>query len=201
MVGIITVWMLGGRDYYGVDVGWLAHGFVDMWLDGSAHGDMQWSLCPTCGAWAALVLYERYLYSPQTPEDEADALEFALPVLRGAILFFQEYLVPATGYTRERLAMEECARASKSGGKLELQLNTTPPLLTGPATSPENSYFERLRDDGHALFPNVVDERKEREEEDDDAEDALKGDKWLEKCKEGGDWLNGYSCSKKVMIG
>jgi hypothetical protein len=31
-------------------------------MDPSPHGDLQWSLCPTCGAWAALSLWDTYLF-------------------------------------------------------------------------------------------------------------------------------------------
>jgi hypothetical protein len=46
-----------------VEVGpWVAHGYVDINIDANPHGDLQWSLCPTCGAWAALQLWDNFLY-------------------------------------------------------------------------------------------------------------------------------------------
>jgi len=88
------------KEYYDVDKGWVAHGFVDLWMDGAPHGDTQWSLCPTCGAWAALSLHEQYLYT----RDLGALARDALPVLRGAVLFFEEYLVEATPELMQHVA-------------------------------------------------------------------------------------------------
>jgi hypothetical protein len=41
--------------------------YVDIWMDPSPHGDLQWSLCPTCGAWAALSLWESALFNLMAP--------------------------------------------------------------------------------------------------------------------------------------
>ena len=42
--------------------GWVAHGYTDQWLDLLPKGGPQWSLCPSCGAWAALHMWEAWLF-------------------------------------------------------------------------------------------------------------------------------------------
>ncbi|CAM9768568.1 unnamed protein product, partial [Laminaria digitata] len=44
-------------------VSWVAHANTDRWGGTAAHGDAVWALCPTCGAWMALHLWEAYEYT------------------------------------------------------------------------------------------------------------------------------------------
>ncbi|CAN0419176.1 unnamed protein product, partial [Ectocarpus sp. 13 AM-2016] len=43
--------------------GWVSHANTDRWGGTAAHGDAVWALCPTCGAWMALHLWEAYEYT------------------------------------------------------------------------------------------------------------------------------------------
>ncbi|CAM9596851.1 unnamed protein product, partial [Hapterophycus canaliculatus] len=56
----------GGRQtahsYYRA-AGWVSHANTDRWGGTAAHGDAVWALCPTCGAWMALHLWEAFEYT------------------------------------------------------------------------------------------------------------------------------------------
>ena len=54
------------RGYYGVTAAgaWAAHGFTDAWASAAPHGAPIWAMCTSCGAWAALALWEVYRFSP-----------------------------------------------------------------------------------------------------------------------------------------
>jgi alpha-L-fucosidase 2 len=66
---------------------WMAHGFTDDTLDGFPYGDNQWALCVTCGAWAALTIWEHLIAQPLS----VAVLMEVVRSLRGVALFFQEY--------------------------------------------------------------------------------------------------------------
>jgi hypothetical protein len=136
---------------------WVAHGFTDIWMGTPPYDEMQWALCPTCGAWVALSLWEEFEYGwswrgdsgGESEEAGADgkslasvcsakgappscaALQYvrdvAFPVLRGSAAFFLRYL-----------------RDGSSPPGLDAEFNNatdaTASLFTLPATSPENSY-------------------------------------------------------------
>lgn len=95
------------RDMYGCR-GWVAHHNTDAWAD-TAPSDrvVQATFWTLGGAWLCLHLWERYLFS----RDEG-FLRGAFPIMRGAALFFQDFLV-------------------ERGGR----------LVTSPSTSAENSYY------------------------------------------------------------
>ena len=105
-------------EWYGAP-GWVAHGYTDLWRDARALGENKWALCATCGAWAALALSEASEHAP----GDASKLAAAARVLGGALDFFEGYLLPV---------------AAGDAGKLGLP--SAPALLSGPSTSPENSY-------------------------------------------------------------
>ena len=44
------------------EAAWAAHGFTDAWGSAALLGAPSWSMCPTCGAWAALALWESHLF-------------------------------------------------------------------------------------------------------------------------------------------
>eukprot|EP01035_Chromulina_nebulosa_P019122 gene19122-24958_t len=46
--------------------GWVAHGFMDGYMNTGLAGEAQWSLCITCGAWLALSLWDAVTYSIDT---------------------------------------------------------------------------------------------------------------------------------------
>lgn len=87
---------------------WVAHGFTDNTLNGGLLGDLQWSLCVSCGAWMALHIWDHLSYKM----DYHMLINVNIPILRGVILFFKEYMWQ-----------------DKNGV-----------YHTGPTTSPENSY-------------------------------------------------------------
>jgi alpha-L-fucosidase 2 len=66
---------------------WMAHGFTDDTLDGFPYGDNQWALCVTCGAWAALSIWEHLITQPLS----VAVLMEVVRSFRGVALFFQEY--------------------------------------------------------------------------------------------------------------
>lgn len=73
--------------------GWVCFHNTDLWR-ATAPIDGPWAYTPTCGAWLASYLWERYLYSGERRD-----LETAYPVLKGAAEFFLDTLVedPKTG--------------------------------------------------------------------------------------------------------
>lgn len=101
------------RQWYGIDGGWVAHGFTDISADARALGENHWALCVTCGAWAALATYEA---SEMAPTNQT-LLSQAMLQLQGASRFFTKYLM----------------RHNDTATQQEV-------FVTGPTTSPENSY-------------------------------------------------------------
>lgn len=120
--------------------GWVAHGFTDGYMDLSLYGDNQWALCVTCGAWAALQQWEHLLYTTNTgnvcggkdttrvgAEANVDDIVRVLETLRGAVLFFKEYMF--------RINDTDIIGNSVVGSTINYTMHT------GPTTSPENSYI------------------------------------------------------------
>lgn len=91
--------------------GWVAHGFTDGYMRAGIGGDIKWAYCITCGAWAALSLWDHVAYAPAASPGYTKALEELLTSFQGIAKFFSAYLVDVKGV-----------------------------LNTGPSTSPENSY-------------------------------------------------------------
>mmetsp|Transcript_35128 Transcript_35128/g.45109 ORF Transcript_35128/g.45109 Transcript_35128/m.45109 type:complete len:1226 (+) Transcript_35128:224-3901(+) len=90
--------------------GWVAHGFTDLWMEGGMLGNFQWSMCPVCGAWAAVGFWETFEHQRNISFLRTEAL----PVLEGAVEFFMCYLFEVPEYQGL--------------------------LLSGPSTSPENGF-------------------------------------------------------------
>ncbi|KAJ8609020.1 hypothetical protein CTAYLR_010679 [Chrysophaeum taylorii] len=105
------------KEWYGIDDGWVAHGFTDVSGDARALGENRWALCVTCGAWVALGTYEA---SEVVPTNRT-LLARAMLQLEGAVRFFARYLAPYNDTNGEEV------------------------LVTGPTTSPENSYRYRVK--------------------------------------------------------
>jgi len=91
--------------------GWVAHGYVDGYLDAGILGDAHWNLCPTCGAWAALALWEHISHTSTSSPSAKAALAELLASFSALTDFFSCYLVEKKGL-----------------------------LHSGPSTSPENSF-------------------------------------------------------------
>ena len=118
---------LAARSSYGAR-GWVAHGYVDGFLDTRMpSGDaIIWSDCISCGAWAALALWEDFCYTGNltTLRDEL------LPSFRGIAEFFTDHLTTLPGHGDT--------------------------LFTGPSHSPETSYF--VGKSGHTVaFSPAID--------------------------------------------
>jgi len=95
--------------HYGCS-GWTAHHNVDLWRKTTpVAGSSQWAFWPMGGAWLCRHLWEHYCYTL----DEEFLAARAYPVLKGAALFFLDWLMEDdSGY-----------------------------LVTNPSTSPENLFL------------------------------------------------------------
>ena len=131
------------------EIPWVAHGFTDSTLTSFPNGDMQWALCVTCGAWMANHLFDYFMFQSMNVNGEFHTgtdTEFVvvskrvLPIYRGILLFFRDYLFKSsvTGKDRE-----------EEGDYL---------VHSGPTTSPENSYLLKLNGESVqnlALSPSI----------------------------------------------
>eukprot|EP01037_Dinobryon_pediforme_P046076 gene46076-59089_t len=95
---------------------WVAHGFTDTTLRSDALADLQWSLCVSCGAWAATHIFDVLLYGDLTAIEPSTALKI-LEIFRGIADFFEAHLFVLPNDPESQT------------------------LYTGPTTSPENSYW------------------------------------------------------------
>lgn len=75
--------------------GWTLHHNTDLWRSTGAVDYASCSIWPTCNAWFASHLWERYLYT-----GDRAYLASVYPVMRGASEFYEDFLTtdPATGY-------------------------------------------------------------------------------------------------------
>jgi alpha-L-fucosidase 2 len=104
------------RKLYGCR-GFCAHHNTNLWANTDPEGIMDASpFWPMGGAWLSLHLYEHYLYT----EDRAFLKDRALPIMREAIAFFEDYLFRLPNGS----------------------------LVTGPSVSPENSYLSGIGSKG-----------------------------------------------------
>lgn len=106
--------------------GFCAHHNTNLWgcsdIEGIFDASPFW---PMGGAWLSLHMYEHYLYT----QDEKFLKERALPVMREAIRFFEDYLYE-----------------DKDGF-----------LLTGPSLSPENTYCSQIGEKGALCMAPTMD--------------------------------------------
>lgn len=98
---------LAAKVLYGCE-GWMAHGFTDITMTADILGDAEWALCVSCGAWLAVTVFDQILFQ----KFNESVMNRMIPILQGAVNFFQSYLF----------------------------LDTDGTLNSGPSTSPENSY-------------------------------------------------------------
>jgi hypothetical protein len=94
---------------------------TDAWASAAPLAPPMWSLCPSCGAWAALTLWQRFEFSRELPH-----LREAWPLLRGTGLFFE-------GVLRRKSAQQQVPTDAAS---------EQAPLQWGPSHSPENAYLD-----------------------------------------------------------
>jgi len=75
--------------------GWTLHHNTDIWRSTGSVDNASCSIWPTCNAWFASHLWERYLFS-----GDRGYLAGVYPILKSASEFYQDFLVtdPATGY-------------------------------------------------------------------------------------------------------
>jgi hypothetical protein len=102
-------------------VPWVSHGFTDSSLSSFPNADLQWSLCVTCGAWMANHIFEWLIFEDISSIDRKVLSNQVLPIYRGILLFFQDYLFQSS--------------------YLDDQGNRVFVTHSGPTTSPENSYL------------------------------------------------------------
>lgn len=106
--------------------GFCAHHNTNLWANTDPEGIMDASpFWPMGGAWLSLHLYEHYLFTG----DETFLEERALPVMREAIRFFEDYLY-------------------------EMEDGT---LVTGPSVSPENTYLSKVGQKGALCMGPTMD--------------------------------------------
>lgn len=116
--------MITAKQMYGISSpadekvqAWVTHGFTDSTLRSEPMGDLQWSMCVSCGAWLAIQTFEYLLYN-RFDVTSTEGKEI-YKLIKGSILFYKQYL-------------EE---SKLHGGD----------VFTGPTTSPENSYRVKHR--------------------------------------------------------
>lgn len=75
--------------------GWTLHHNTDLWRSTGSVDNASCSIWPTCNAWFASHLWERYLFT-----GDKEWLAAVYPILKGACEFYQDFLVtdPKTGY-------------------------------------------------------------------------------------------------------
>lgn len=113
------------RELYGCR-GFCAHHNTSLWANTDPEGIMAASpFWPMGGAWLSLHLYEHYLFTG----DKQFLKERALPVMREAIRFFEDYLY-------------------------EMEDGT---LVTGPSVSPENTYQSAIGQRGALCMGPAMD--------------------------------------------
>lgn len=80
------------RDMYGAR-GWMAHHNTDIWrINGGVDGAF-WGLWPNGGGWLSQHLWEHYLYN-----GDKKYLESVYPALKGAAMFYADYLMEHPKY-------------------------------------------------------------------------------------------------------
>lgn len=113
------------KELYGCR-GFCAHHNTSLWANTDPEGIMDASpFWPMGGAWLSLHMYEHYLFTG----DETFLKERALPVMREAIRFFEDYLY-------------------------EMEDGT---LVTGPSVSPENTYLSKIGQKGALCMGPTMD--------------------------------------------
>lgn len=118
--------------------GWVAHGFTDASLRGHLHGDGQWALCVTCGAWVALHLWEAVLHEPVSTLWALRIRDMPLDLSKTAPLLLLEYIRNESSVLYK---MVENFRGIVQFFTEYMHIDADGTVHTGPTTSPENSYF------------------------------------------------------------
>ena len=78
------------REHYGAR-GWVAHQNTDLWRVAAPMDGPSWGAFTTGGAWLVTHLLEHYRFT-----GDREFLREQYPVMKGAALFFLDFLVPAS---------------------------------------------------------------------------------------------------------
>jgi alpha-L-fucosidase 2 len=104
------------KDMYGAR-GWMAHHNTDIWRINGAVDGAFWGLWPNGGGWLSQHLWEHYLYN-----GDKNYLSSIYPVLKGAAMFYADYLVEHPKYHWLVLCPDESpenAPAAHEGSSLD----------------------------------------------------------------------------------
>jgi alpha-L-fucosidase 2 len=113
------------KEHYGAR-GWVVHHNFDLWRGAAPINNSNHGIWPTGGAWLCEHLWYRYAYSC----DERFLRETAYPLMKGAALFFVDYLIEDP-----RVMAGSREQGARSSGFLPPA--TRPLLISGPSNSPE----------------------------------------------------------------
>ncbi len=80
------------KDMYGAS-GWMAHHNTDIWRINGAVDGAFWGIWPNGGGWLSQHLWEHYLYN-----GDKSYLASVYPVLKGAAMFYADYLIEHPKY-------------------------------------------------------------------------------------------------------
>ncbi len=114
--------MKTAKDMYGAG-GWMAHHNTDIWrINGGVDGAF-WGLWPNGGGWLSQHLWEHYLYN-----GDKKFLESVYPVLKGAAMFYADYLIEHPKYHWLVICPDESpenAPAAHQGSSLDAGVTMT----------------------------------------------------------------------------
>eukprot|EP01041_Mallomonas_annulata_P002018 gene2018-3917_t len=121
------------KEVYGCN-GWVGHAYTDNKFNMGVLGDLQWSLCVSCGAWMALHLWEHlsFHYSHEF------LINSVLEVFRGIAQFFLEYMWedaegrkhtgPTTSAENSYLVVKAASASVLASNKVKMKTKSTPIL-------------------------------------------------------------------------
>ena len=110
--------------------GWVVHHNFDLWRGAAPINNSNHGIWPTGGAWLCEHLWYRYAFTG----DEEFLRDTAYPLMKGAALFFVDYLVEDP---RARVKSRESRVESQKGTLGSSLLAPRSPLISGPSNSPE----------------------------------------------------------------
>lgn len=114
------------RDMYGAR-GWVAHHNTDIWRTTGAVDGAFWGAWTNGGGWTSQHLWEHYLYT-----GDVTFLKSAYPILKGAALFYLDYLIehPRLGYlVANPDESPENAPAAHQGSSLDAGVTMTNQII------------------------------------------------------------------------
>ena len=103
--------------------GWMAHHNTDIWRINGAVDGAFWGLWPNGGGWLSQHLWEHYLYN-----GDKTYLASVYPVLKGAAMFYADYLIEHPKYHWLVICPDESpenAPAAHQGSSLDAGVTMT----------------------------------------------------------------------------